>query len=402
VLLKEWFTNPFMKCNFDVAVIGAGPYGLSAAAHLRTVRGLQTRVFGETMSFWDRHMPAGMLLRSPWSASHIADPTGDLSLDAYVADTGKPLPTPIPLDRFVDYGHWFQKKVAPDLDPRRIRLIEASNGGFQLTANDGEKFTASRVVVACGIAPFAFRPPEFNGLSPDLVSHAVDHKDLSRFANKRVLVVGGGQSALESAALLHEAGAKVEIAMRRPELRWLKWRAALLKIKVIGRILYSPRDVGPAGISQLVARPDLFRLLPRGMQDKMGRRAILPAGAVWLQDRLKDVKIQTGRYVKTATAVGGQVKIGFDNGSEELYDHVLCGTGYRIDIAKYGFFGKELIDRIETVNGYPNLRTGLETSVPNLHILGAPAAWSFGPVARFVSGTFYCVDAVARKIARSN
>ena len=67
----------------DVAVIGAGPYGLSAAAHLRTVKGLEVRLFGEPMSFWDRHMPAGMLLRSPWEASHISDPDGAFTLDAY-------------------------------------------------------------------------------------------------------------------------------------------------------------------------------------------------------------------------------------------------------------------------------------------------------------------------------
>ena len=391
-----------MKSNFDVAIVGAGPYGLSTAAHLRKIPGLNTRVFGETMSFWERHMPAGMLLRSPWSASHIADPKDELTLDAYVAARGNHLRTPIPLERFVDYGRWFQQKVAPDLDPRRIRMIEESNGGFKLTTADGEEFAARRVVVACGIAPFARRPAKFEGLPPSLVSHAVDRSDLSVFDGKGVLVVGGGQSALESGALLHEAGANVEIVMRKPELRWLKWRAALLRIKVVGRILYSPRDVGPAGISQLVARPDLFRLLPRSMQDKMGRRAILPAGAVWLQDRLKDVKIRTGRFVKTAVPVAGQVKVGLDDGTESLYDHVVCGTGYQIDIARYGFLSKGLLDGIETVNGYPNLRKGLETSVERLHFLGAPAAWSFGPVARFVSGTYYCVDAVARKIASSN
>ena len=77
-----------MKSNFDVAIVGAGPYGLSTAAHLRKIPGLNTRVFGETMSFWERHMPAGMLLRSPWSASHIADPKDELTLDAYVAARG--------------------------------------------------------------------------------------------------------------------------------------------------------------------------------------------------------------------------------------------------------------------------------------------------------------------------
>src|SRR5213079_230240 len=54
----------------DVAIVGAGPYGLSAAAHLRAANGLDVRVFGEPMSFWERHMPKGMLLRSPLEGSH--------------------------------------------------------------------------------------------------------------------------------------------------------------------------------------------------------------------------------------------------------------------------------------------------------------------------------------------
>ena len=53
--------------NYDVAVIGAGPYGLSVAAHLRE-QSLKVIVFGRPMSFWDRNMPVGMLLRSPLPA----------------------------------------------------------------------------------------------------------------------------------------------------------------------------------------------------------------------------------------------------------------------------------------------------------------------------------------------
>ncbi len=208
-----------MQDRSDVVIIGAGPYGLSAAAHLKALGGLTVRVFGETMEFWRQNMPAGMFLRSPWSATHIADPNGTLSLDAYTAARKKQLSKPIPLDDFIDYGEWFQGQAAPDLDRRKIRKVESEPKGFRLTTSDGEVINTKRVVVATGIAPFAWRPPEFEGLPKSLVSHACDHSDLSRFKGKHVAVVGAGQSALESAALLHEAGADVEIIIRNPQIR---------------------------------------------------------------------------------------------------------------------------------------------------------------------------------------
>lgn len=388
--------------QYDVAIIGAGPYGLSAAAHLRKIRGLCTRVYGEAMSFWERHMPAGMLLRSPWEATHIADPDGALTLDGYTAARGNHLPTPVPLSRFIDYGRWFQEQVVPDLDTRQIRRVETVPGGFRLTTEDGETVGSRRVVVAAGIAPFAWRPPEFDGLPASLVSHSCDHSNLERFAGKHVIVVGGGQSALETGALLQEAGACVEIIVRNPAVRWLRWRGRLLRWGPLGRLLYSPRDVGPAGISQLVARPDCLRLLPRKLQDKIGVRSIRPAGAVWLQDRLKTTPIKVGLWVKSAVPVAGQLRLTLSNGSELTGDHLLFATGYRIDIAKYPFLDRKLVDRIDRVNGYPRLKPGLESSVPGLCFLGAPAAWSFGPVLRFVSGTYYGVRALARRIAAAS
>jgi thioredoxin reductase len=392
-----------MQKRTDVVIIGAGPYGLSAAAHLGAIGGLDVKVFGEPMEFWRNNMPAGMLLRSPWEASHIADPGNKLSLESYLAVRKKPISRPIPLETFVEYGQWFQKQAAPELDRRKISRVESEANGFRLTVQDGEVVTARRVVVATGIAPFARRPAEFAGLPDSLVSHACDHSKLAKFNGKRVAVVGAGQSALESAAILHESGAKVEIIVREPHIRWLKWRSKLFRLGVIGRILYSPRDVGPAGISQLVARPDLFCKLPRGFQDKVGRRAIKPAGSAWLMDRLKDVPVRTGRHAKsgTPTPAGGGLRLTLDDGSDMTVDHVLFGTGYQIDIAKYPFLDAKLLEQISRFGGYPRLGPGLESSVPGLHFLGAPAAWSFGPVARFVSGTYYCVQALTDRIAKA-
>ncbi len=155
----------------EIAIVGAGPYGLSAAAHL-SAAGRSVRVFGQCMSFWEQHMPEGMLLRSPWAASHLSDPQGALTLDAFKSSTRSEFSAPVPLDRFVAYGRWFQCQVAPTLDSRKVAGIEADGYGFRLRLEDGEVVIASRVVVASGIVPFAWRPPEFSGLSPDLASHS--------------------------------------------------------------------------------------------------------------------------------------------------------------------------------------------------------------------------------------
>ena len=74
--------------NCDIAILGAGPYGLAAASHLKEIKGLEVRVFGEPMSFWDRNMPIGMFLRSNWTATQIAAPDDKFTLEAFQTASG--------------------------------------------------------------------------------------------------------------------------------------------------------------------------------------------------------------------------------------------------------------------------------------------------------------------------
>lgn len=382
----------------DVAIIGAGPYGLSAAAHLRRIRGLEMRVFGEPMSFWSHNMPVGMRLRSAWTATHIADPDNALTLEVFQEAYGTLFSAPVPLDQFVRYGHWYQRRAVPDLDLRKIARVGRDPAGFRLTLQEGGEFTSRRVIIAAGIGPFAWRPPEFQALPSALVTHTTEHHDLSKFTGKEVLVIGSGQSALESAALLHETGARVEVAARSRHIHWLQgWASKTLHRRlgrITARLLYAPTDVGPAGISQLMARPDLLKKLPRLVQDKLRKRSVRPAGARWLVDRLRDVPINLGCPVVSAAPVGERIKVRLHGQSDRTVDHVVLGTGFRVDVSRYGFFAPELLQSIRMANGYPCLNEGLETSVPGLHILGAPAAWSFGPLMQFVSGARYASHAL--------
>ncbi|MGD0429289.1 MAG: FAD-dependent oxidoreductase [Candidatus Acidiferrales bacterium] len=388
--------------NCDVVILGAGPYGLAAATHLKNVKGLTVRIFGEPMSFWERNMPVGMFLRSNWTATQIADPHCALTLEAYGSESGSSVSQPVPLDRFVEYGHWYQQKGVSDLDRRKIVRVDRAPGGFRITLADGEELVSRRVVIAAGIGSFAWRPAEFDGLPIELASHTSAHRDLAKFSGKKVLVIGGGQSALESAALLHEGGAEAEVIARTHTIHWLQ--GSLSKTlhhglgKFVRSVLYAPTDVGPAGISQLMARPDLLQRLPRRLQDRLRKRSVRPAGARWLVDRLQAVPIRLGCSVANFAIVGSQVRVRLSDGSERTVDHVLLGTGYRVDVSKYDFLSPDLVQSIHRSNGYPRLEKGLETSVPGLHILGAPAVWSFGPLMQFVSGARYAAQSLTRHI----
>jgi cation diffusion facilitator CzcD-associated flavoprotein CzcO len=387
----------------DVVIIGAGPYGLSVTAHLRTIKGLDLCTFGEPMCFWQRHMPVGMFLRSGWAASHIASPNESLTLEAFQKESGSSISRPVPLDRFIQYGLWYQQQAAPYLDQRKVLRVESHQKVFQISLSDGETIISRRVVVAAGISQFAWRPQEFAVMPPTLASHTSEHRDLQKFAGKKILVVGGGQSALESAALLHECGAEVEVLARADQIRWLGGSVSNTLhqgLGILSSILYAPTDVGPAGISQLVARPNLVRPLPRSIKDWLRRRSIRPAGAEWLIERLQNVSINLGRAIVSVCEVGEQVKVSFNDGSKRTIDHVLLGTGYRMDVSKYEFLALELIQAINRFEGYPRLGVGFESSVPGLHFVGAPALWSFGPLMQFVVGTHYASRSLVRHISR--
>jgi FAD-dependent urate hydroxylase len=382
----------------DVAIIGAGPYGLSAAAHLRAANGLDIRVFGEPMSFWERHMPKGMMLRSPLAGSHLSDPSRSLTLEAYQSTSGNQITAPLPLQRFTDYCRWFQSQAVPGTDSRKVERVEKNGAGLRLTLEDGETWKARRVIIAAGIEPFAWRPAEFQRIPSALASHACDHRDLNLFAGKKVTVIGGGQSALESAALLNEIGAEVEVLVRAPLVRWL-WRQKWFHtFRPVARLLYAPPDVGQAGLSHLVARPNLFRRLPRSIQNRFGKRAIRPAAAAWLHRRCEPIRFTTGRTITSASPNGGRVTLELSDGTNRHVDHVLLATGYRVDIARYPFLSQDLLSRIRRIAGYPQLDAGFQSSVPGLHFLGAPAAWSFGPLMRFVAGTEFTSLALTRGI----
>ena len=388
-----------MNPDHEVAVIGAGPHGLSATIHLRRA-GVAAHTLGEPMSFW-RSMPGGMRLRSNMSATNMIEPTGPFSLSRYMAHIGEHFEHPVSLRRFIDYGMWVQRGGVPDVDTRTVLELEQRGTGFALALDDGDVLTARRVVVACGIAPFAQVPSGFEHLPTALVSHTGDHDDLSRFAGKRVVVVGAGQSAFESAVLASERGAQVELVARTAEPVYLRSWSPIHFMGPLGRIVYAPTDVGPLWYSRLVATPALFTRLPRGTQDRIAYRSIRPACSYFVKVRIDGVKLTTATEVVAAEPLADRVRLKLSDGTEREADHLMFGTGYRVDVMRYPFLGEGIRRELRVIDGYPVLGRGLQSSVAGLHVLGAPAAWSFGPTMRFVSGSWYAGSRVARAIAAS-
>ena len=380
----------------DVAVIGAGPYGLSVAAHLKHA-GVPTRIFGEPLSFWRTHMPKGMKLRSPWHATHLSDPDRSLSLDAYALAHDLDRGGPLPLEDFLAYGDWFQKHAVPDVDRRTVHLVEAAGSGFRLTLADGEIFAAKRVVMATGLGHQDYRPRPFRDLPTALVTHSCDHADFARFRGARVAVIGGGQSACESAALLAEAGAAVALLSRRA-IRWLGAPAGARKTlaRQLRATLEAPSAVGPFPLNWLVELPALVRHLPAQWREEFNRRCLKAAAAGWLRPRFKNVECSPGVTVSRARTLGDRIALELELGHEETaFDHVVLGTGYRVDLSRLGILPPQLLEKIACADGAPVLRAGFESSVPKLHFVGCYAVKSYGPLMRFIAGAPFAARSVA-------
>ena len=389
-------------------MIGAGPYGLSAAAHLRSA-GIETTVIGEPMEFWRRHMPNGLLLRSGAPACSIADPGGRHTIANWASDQGEPIPNPIPLPVFLRYADWFREREVPEIDRRRVSSLTTDAGGFTLGIDDGERLHARRVVLAAGPAPFARRPAPFAQLPAGRVVHASELVDVGRFGGRRVLVVGAGQSALETAALLSEAGAHVELVARAPAIAWLPSDEALQLAGLDGRgkhgvahllrsIKAPPTGVGGRASGWLAAAPDVIHHSPKALRRLVWSRCIRPAGSDWLRPRLAGVEVTLGRYVAGLTEVAGAIRAELDDGGIREIDTIVLGIGYAVDVRRYSFLSDTLLSALELRDGAPVLGRGLESSVDRLHFLGAAAAPSFGPLLNFLVGTWFAGPALLDRV----
>lgn len=397
-----------MNTTVDVAIVGAGPYGLSLGAYLKAAN-VSFRVFGVPMDTWRRHMPAGMLLKSDGFASNLADPGGQLTLEKFSSDRELPYHhtrIPVPLDTFIAYGLEFQKRFLPELDQRQVTGVRREGEGFRLELEDGAGVGARRVVLAVGITHFAYTPPEFEGLPAEFVSHSSCHRDMERFRGKRVVVVGAGASAVDLSALLHEAGALVTLVARRSAIAFNEGPGN--KERTLWDRMRNPASgLGSSWSSWFFCNaPDLFRALPQQTRVNIVRKYLGPAPGWPMRERvLGKFPMHLGSKDIQASVLGKGLSVRFKDPDgkavESVADHLILATGYRVDVRKLRFLDEGLRSSLRTVESSPALSRNFESSVSGLYFVGLAAANTFGPVLRFAFGADFTAKRLAAHLASS-
>jgi Pyridine nucleotide-disulphide oxidoreductase len=370
--------------------------------------GIDFRIFGRPMHRWLREMPSQMLLKSEGCASNLADPAGHNTLSNYCISRGltySDYVEPVSREVFAQYGLSFQERLVPALDNVMVRQVTPSQAGFQLQLSSGEILETAKVVVATGMDYTAYTPTQLANLPSEFRSHSSEHYDLSVFKGKEVIVLGGGQSALETAAILRQEGAFVTLVVRAPTLAWN--RIPSKARRSLYQSLRYPRTRLGDGLQLWLydSAPRLFHYLPQQVRFRRVEATLGPAGAWWLRDRVVgQMPILVNRDVLSGEVRHGRVLISLDDrngGREELAaDHVIAATGYQFELHKLPFLCEGLKNTLRQEQRSPILSSNFESSVAGLYFAGFPSTNSFGPVMRFVAGTGYAARRISLHIAR--
>ncbi len=310
---------------------------------------------------------------------------------------------PVSLETFIKYGLAFQQRLVPAVEDVMVAALHRRSSQFELQLASGEVVQARKVVVATGVAHAAYVPKELAALPAEYCSHSSSHHDLTRFQSSSVTVIGAGQSALETAALLHEAGANVTLIARRSALAWNELPSPGRR-SLYQRVRRPMSPLGPGLGPWLYSNaPHFFRSLPRGVRIARVKKVLGPAGAWWLKERVVDrLPTLVGYALQSAEVRGEKVllHLATANGEERTHatDHVIAGTGYRFGIRSQGFLGEDLLSQLRSVHESPVLSRHFESTVPGLYFTGLASAIQFGPVMRFLCGAGFTARRIARHI----
>jgi hypothetical protein len=390
----------------DVAIIGAGPYGLSVAAHLGAL-GVDYRIFGKPMQLWHEHMPPGMRLKSDGASSDLADANDALTLKKYCADQGiehHESHIPVKIETFVSYGMAFQKRFVPGVEEKFLTAMERAANGFILRFNDNDVVIARRVVLAIGVSHFKFMPEFLAGLPEEFVSHSSRFGAFEPLDGKQVTVMGAGASAIDVAGLLRDHGTDVSVMTRRPSIEF----HAPPGYRSLKNRLRAPNTGMGAGwrLKIFADQPLAFHALPESVRLKQARTLLGPSTGWFMRDSIVGkVPLLTGLTPRRAEVRQGKLHIEatdmFNATKTIVTDHLIAGTGYKIDLRRLGFLPENLRPQIKQVANTPVLSANFETSVKGLYVVGPASLNSFGPIVRFVFGARYSARRIAPHLAAS-
>jgi hypothetical protein len=396
-----------MSGRCDVAIIGAGPYGLSLAAHLRTA-GVDFRIFGKPLGTWRDHMPADMMLKSDGFASNLSAPSEESTLKAWcseyrVAYANQGLP--ISIDTFLSYGADFQKRYVPEAEDEMVENVEPAGDGFKLTLANGERVSARQVVAAAGISCFPYIPISLSHLPPHLISHSYDYRTCDSFGGKDVVVIGAGASAIDLASLLHDCGATVRIVARAPFIEYNSVPDPDAET-LLYRIRRPASGIGRGWKSYFCAyAPLLFYRLPEPLRMRGVASHMHPAAGWFMREKIEGrIETRLGHTI----AGGEEMKQGVllttvrEDGSREQLacDHVIAATGYRPDTRRMRYLSSGLRGAIASSRYAPVVSDNFETPVEGLHVIGPAVIDNFGPLMRFMVGAEFVAPRLAGYLSR--
>jgi FAD-dependent urate hydroxylase len=388
-----------------VAIIGAGPYGISLAAHLAK-KGIEHRIFGTPMKFWAQIADAGgeRYLKSFCFGTNISAPAPGFTFADYSKPLGLETFEPCLIKHFAAYGLWFQQRNVPWVEANNVANVAREAKDFVISLDNGEHCVARRLVVATGLGYFAHVPNALTSLPSPLVIHSSEITSFAAFKGCDVAVIGGGQSALEAAALLNEFGARPRMLVRQ---RTVLWQSRTLKDRSLWRRLRSPiSGLGSGPVAwALTNLPGAIHHLPDAWRTRFVKNHLPPEGAWWLKERVTNqvpIKLEADIVEARSKQSGVELVIRDADSRKEHHlrvDHVIAGTGYAVDVERLSFLNLKLRSFIGRLGAAPRLNSVFETSVSGLHFIGPSSAMSFGPLFRFVVGAEYTVRVVSEHLA---